>query len=114
MNRAMCGFMVLLLLVIAVPLGVLANGEDQNDFPHILKEQAIELTHTVIDQLISRGELPARWREGVVVSAQLELTIFGPEWQIVVAGPVGAVNSDRSLYVFSAEGEYLGANFTGN
>lgn len=109
------GFAALVLLVGAVPLGILANGEDQGAFPHILEEQAIELTRTVIGQLVTRGELPARWREGVIATSRLEPTLLGPEWKIVVLDPAAAADPDRALHVFfSAEGEYLGANFTGD
>lgn len=115
MNFIKRGFAGLAFLVCAAPSGLLANGEDQGAFPHILEGQVIELTRTVIDQLIRGGELPARWREGVIASTRLEPTLLGPEWQIVVFDPTAAADPSRALHVFfSAEGEYLGANFTGD
>lgn len=109
------GLAALLFSFSTVPLWALANGEDQGGFPHILEAQAVELTHTVINQLITKGELETGWREGVVASASLEQTLLGPEWKIVVVDPAKNADSGQSLHVFfSAEGEYLGANFTGD
>ena len=115
MNFVKRALAAMALLVGALPSGLLANGEDQGAFPHILEGQAVALTRTVIDKLIARGDLPVRWREGVIASTRLESSLLGPEWKVIVLDPAAAADPDRALHVFfSAEGEYLGANFTGD
>jgi len=79
----------------------------------IEKEEAVQKSEQVVRLLVSRGKVEASWADAVLYAA--ELKVVGPrQWHVVFRNEQASEPDKKVLYVFlTADGQLLGANFTG-
>jgi hypothetical protein len=66
------------------------------------------------DQLVSGGKLDASWRDAQPGKPELVDGKKGKEWRVVYRNPAAADKAKDTLYLFfTAPGNFIAANFTG-
>lgn len=81
----------------------------------IEKEQAIQTASNVVFALISEEKVDPSWKNVKNAEAIKKDRQYGPEWVVSFKNLNVEDLSKQTLYVFLAiDGQYLGANYSGN
>lgn len=101
-------------LVFSITSAYAGDNHSHGPFEPIKKEQALTYASDIVAAIAEQGELDASWAD-VKPTEAINKNLSGPKWIISFNNPKVADQEKKTLYVFlSLDGQYLGANFSGN
>lgn len=113
-NFIICVLAALALSVTAAHAGP-GTGHSHGPVKQINEKEALENASDVVAAIVKKGKLDVSWAAVKPTEARKEKLKYGQEWVVIFNNPTVADQEKKTLYVFfGLDGQYLGANFSGN
>ena len=79
------------------------------------KEKVLKNALSAVAAIVKKNKIEASWAEVKHSEAKKKMFKHGQEWVVTFDNPKVSNQKKKTLYVFiSLDGQYLGANFSGN
>lgn len=108
-------FCLLTALALSATSAYAGAGHSHGPVTPVKEEQVLKNASATMAEIIKKGKIDPSWAEIKPAAAKTIKGQHGQEWVVTFNNPKVADNAKKTLYVFlSLDGQYLGANYTGD